>query len=742
MVTTVFTALPVSASELQRIDIDDSFHERVIAWRLDTTFRDAFEKGIVFPHRTTSILAHGDTLYEAVFLSNIVNFDPITSSLPSTLNTHRFIEGYRIIEEWPVGGELTDIYSVFDPAAQRPLVIAGGYRNDSSFLYITPPFIDEYHAVFLGTGEDETGDGHWQGIVRILLVEDFDADGQLEAVVLVNAGRDRSGRALICVDLTDYREEWRLSTASFPNNVVLLNTRQGKKLAVSTQSAAHGAEYDGMSDYYSYLLIIDPSTGELDHRDIVGRYAETTYVIDGPSDSTMLLLHSLKREQVLGTSAVSVLWQYLSLLNHRGEIIATVQDSSGFKDSWRPHPKDKRGVAVYSVSLEGVITGYDSALKPIAQSEPSRFTSCLGAFSDVFDQPFVYVLSDRTQRVYFVDAEFRVLSLVRNLQWVHLVRYQLADSVMSVFLLKDLKKTSYIVRPIKQTFLDIATIYYNLYQPYVLSFVGLLIGALVVTQVYRGRDKRSLRLIAEQKAEIERSHTALQEAQQQIIAAEKYKQAKDIAGGFAHEIRNALFPAKTSLHRLRKADAPAGATDSLERAINRAIETTKVISSYAHLEDTARRRPVEVTSIIDSALADVNDQLTAQGAEVHLQNEAGEASIVADTEQIQLLLLNLLRNSIDAVAASDGKRITLSISRVDTSVEIAVTDSGPGFTDESAARAFDAFYSTKPTTGTGLGLTISEKIAVAHGGSLTIDSSYSGGARVVLGLPDATGNRG
>ena len=76
------------------------------------------------------------------------------------------------------------------------------------------------------------------------------------------------------------------------------------------------------------------------------------------------------------------------------------------------------------------------------------------------------------------------------------------------------------------------------------------IVALFLVNFYRRRTRSNLVLIKNQKKELERTHQALKEAQAKIIEQEKYKQAKDIAGGFAHEIRNALFPADGLLYKL------------------------------------------------------------------------------------------------------------------------------------------------------------------------------------------------
>ena len=109
---------------------------------------------------------------------------------------------------------------------------------------------------------------------------------------------------------------------------------------------------------------------------------------------------------------------------------------------------------------------------------------------------------------------------------------------------------------------------------------------------------------------------------------------------------------------------------------------------------------------------------------------------LGDRIQIEQVVLNLLRNAIDAMADVSGRReLVLSIARVDDSaIELAVRDSGRGMTAAVAERVFDPFFSTKPT-GLGMGLSISRSIVEAHQGRLSVSPNAAGGATFRVTLP-------
>jgi two-component system, LuxR family, sensor kinase FixL len=111
-----------------------------------------------------------------------------------------------------------------------------------------------------------------------------------------------------------------------------------------------------------------------------------------------------------------------------------------------------------------------------------------------------------------------------------------------------------------------------------------------------------------------------------------------------------------------------------------------------------------------------------------------EASVVVDKIEIQQVLLNLLRNAVEAVAGQEHREVALVADARGIDVQISVVDNGPGLADEIKARLFQPFVSTK-RTGMGVGLAICHTIVSAHNGRLWAEENPGGGTIFRLSLP-------
>lgn len=202
-----------------------------------------------------------------------------------------------------------------------------------------------------------------------------------------------------------------------------------------------------------------------------------------------------------------------------------------------------------------------------------------------------------------------------------------------------------------------------------------------------------------------------------------------------HEINNSLAPIKSIAHSLerlitrdpRPTDWEVDMRSGLQVIGARADSLGRFTAAYAQL---ARLPQPTLSPVRLSALAARVAELERRRA-VTVQG-GPPVTLTADPDQLEQLLINLVRNAVDAVADTAG-RVTLSWDVADGRVRVRVDDEGPGISN--TANLFVPFFTTKPG-GSGIGLVLCRQIAEAHGGSLTLDNHVPPpGCRAELTLP-------
>lgn len=152
------------------------------------------------------------------------------------------------------------------------------------------------------------------------------------------------------------------------------------------------------------------------------------------------------------------------------------------------------------------------------------------------------------------------------------------------------------------------------------------------------------------------------------------------------------------------------------------------------------RRPVDLNGAVREACLLAAGGAPADETSLSLELAPALPPVHADRVQLQQLVVNLVRNALDAVAGQEDQRIVVSTRREADSAVLEVSDSGPGIPEDLAEEVFDAFTTTK-RDGLGLGLAIARSIVEAHGGKLAVDRRPAPdappGARLVVSLPIA-----
>jgi nitrogen fixation/metabolism regulation signal transduction histidine kinase len=201
-----------------------------------------------------------------------------------------------------------------------------------------------------------------------------------------------------------------------------------------------------------------------------------------------------------------------------------------------------------------------------------------------------------------------------------------------------------------------------------------------------------------------------------------------------HELNNSLAPIKSMAGTLgallarapRPADLDVDLRDGLEVISNRAEALSRFMAAYSRL---ARLPPPQIAA---TSVTPLVRRVAALETRLAVAVESGpEVSLQADADQIEQLLINLVRNAADA-ALETGGAVRVGWRRRPGQVEIWVRDDGPGLSNPE--NAFVPFYTTKPS-GTGIGLVLCRQIAEAHGGTVMLENRAHGGCEARLRLP-------
>ncbi len=242
----------------------------------------------------------------------------------------------------------------------------------------------------------------------------------------------------------------------------------------------------------------------------------------------------------------------------------------------------------------------------------------------------------------------------------------------------------------------------------------------------------------------------LAETQERFIGSSKMAALGEMASGIAHEINSPLSTLALLVDEIRdileagdfNQSMLIGPMDNIEKMLHR---INKIILGMRTFSGDSASEPVEehpIRKIIESALEFCHARLKHGRIAVELGAIPAGLTIPCRATQITQVFLNLLNNSCDAVEPLPEKWIRISLGVADGMLEISVTDSGPGITDENVReRMFETFFTTKRVgKGTGLGLSISRSIVESHRGTLTFDAGCPN-TRFLVRLPRSARDR-
>lgn len=232
----------------------------------------------------------------------------------------------------------------------------------------------------------------------------------------------------------------------------------------------------------------------------------------------------------------------------------------------------------------------------------------------------------------------------------------------------------------------------------------------------------------------------LRDAQEGLVQAAKLAALGQMSAALAHEISQPLTAQRMQLASLRllldqdRIDAARQALGPLEQMLTRMAALTTHLKTFARKSPAGVRQRLDLALVLDQALQLLETPLHAAPVRLHLHIDR-PAYVRGDAIRLEQVLINLLRNALDAMANTSVKDLHITLQAHEQQWWLSIADSGGGITGEHLDHLFDAFFTTKPIgEGLGLGLAVSLAIAHEHGGQLSAEN-LAHGARFTLVLP-------
>ena len=218
----------------------------------------------------------------------------------------------------------------------------------------------------------------------------------------------------------------------------------------------------------------------------------------------------------------------------------------------------------------------------------------------------------------------------------------------------------------------------------------------------------------------------------------------EMASAMAHEINSPIqainLTAQRVQRQLKKGMSEEDINTSMEKIVAGVSNISKIIDSLRNLSRTSNEdqfHNTKLKDIINDVLRITEERFKVNNVNfnINYHQVSGNTLIQCQRLQISQVLINLVNNAYDAIQKLPDKWITIDVKKITDKIQISVTDSGSGISDELSERIFEPMYTTKEVgKGTGLGLSISRDIILRHHGSFFIDKG-SKNTKFVIELP-------
>ena len=243
--------------------------------------------------------------------------------------------------------------------------------------------------------------------------------------------------------------------------------------------------------------------------------------------------------------------------------------------------------------------------------------------------------------------------------------------------------------------------------------------------------------VAEVTGTFDRMRKNLQKTHRELLDAERLATIGRMASSISHDLRHSLAAVMANAEFLCESNLTPGQREDLYAeirvAVNQMTDLIESLLEFSRTRESLRPSYGDVRSAVDRAVQGVKAHPEFQRIRIRISGE-GSTEGWFDFKKLERVFLNLLLNACEVVQAESGK-IDIGLRRKGESLEIRIEDNGPGIADAVRDRLFEPFVSHGKENGTGMGLTVVQKILQDHGGEVAVEQTSPSGTTFRVNIP-------
>jgi len=243
--------------------------------------------------------------------------------------------------------------------------------------------------------------------------------------------------------------------------------------------------------------------------------------------------------------------------------------------------------------------------------------------------------------------------------------------------------------------------------------------------------------VAEVTGTFDRMRTNLQKTHRELLDAERLATIGRMASSISHDLRHSLAAVMANAEFLCESNLTPGQREDLYAeiriAVNQMTDLIESLLEFSRTRESLRPSYGDVRSAVERAAQGVKAHPEFQPIRIRITSE-GSTEGWFDFKKLERALLNLLLNACEVVPPEAGK-IDIGLRRTGEGLEIRIEDNGPGIADAVRDRLFEPFVSHGKENGTGMGLTVVQKILQDHGGDIAVEQTSASGTTFRVSIP-------